>query len=66
MGRNPLLDGVFFLVIHLYHRKVRNKMLHLDRPQKLSNVPSVLDLMKEEFATNKVSIKEGSKSKESR
>ena len=32
---NPLLGGVFFLVIHLYHRRVRNKVLHLDRPQKL-------------------------------
>jgi len=30
---------VFFLVIHLYHEKVRNDMLHLDRPQKLSIAP---------------------------
>jgi len=28
-----------FLVIHLYHERVRNKMLHLDHPQKLSIAP---------------------------
>jgi len=28
--RNPLLGDVFFLVIHLYHGIVRNKILHLD------------------------------------
>jgi len=32
MIENPLLDGVFFLVIHLYHGRVKNKMLHLDHP----------------------------------
>jgi len=39
MIKNPLLGGVFFLVIHLYHGRVRNNMLHLDRPQKLSIMP---------------------------
>jgi len=39
MVENPLIGGVFFLVIHLYHGRVRNKMLHLDRPQKLSIAP---------------------------
>jgi len=36
MIENPLLGGVFFLVIHLYHGRVRNKIVHLERPQKLS------------------------------
>ena len=36
---NRLLGGVFFLMIHLYHGRVRNKMLHLDYPQKLSIAP---------------------------
>jgi len=36
---NPLLGGVFFLTIRLYRGRVRNKMLHLDRPQKLSIAP---------------------------
>jgi len=36
MIRNSLLGGVFFLVIHLYHGRVRNKMLHLDRTMNLT------------------------------
>ena len=39
MIENPLLGGVLFLVIYLYHGRVRNKMLHLDRPKKLSIMP---------------------------